>query len=56
MFMKHGVKWHELKQYEHNPMIKGATVSPDVEVVIVIKNIGDKQYQITEVITDGQKL
>ena len=30
MGLKDGVIWHELKQYDHKPIINGETVYPDV--------------------------
>ena len=31
MVMNDGVTWHELKQYDHNPISDGQIVSPDVK-------------------------
>ena len=55
MVMKDGVTWQELKQYDHNPISNGETVSPDVRKATVTKTIGDKKYQTSEVTTDGVK-
>merc|ERR1712198_734593 len=45
MVMKDGVTWHELKQYDHNPIINGVTVSPDVRKATVTKSFGEKINQ-----------
>ena len=55
MVMKDGVTWHELKQYDYNPIVNGENVSPNVRKTIVTKSIGDNRYQTSEVITDGVK-
>ena len=53
MVMKDGVTWQELKQYDHNPISNGETVSPDVRKATVTQSIGYKKYQTSEVTTDG---
>merc|ERR1712227_387956 len=55
MITKDGVTWHELKQYDHNPISNGQVVSPDVRKATVTKSIGDRQYQTSEITIDGVK-
>ena len=53
--MNDGATWHELKQYDHNPISNGQVVSPDVRKATVTKSIGDRQYQTSEITIDGVK-
>ena len=53
--MKNGVTCYESKQFDHNPIINGKIVSPDVRTVTCTKLIGENKYQTTELTTDGTK-